>query len=59
MENEPVIPIQDIYLRQVVDGENKVLGVAAKQLADPGAGCKMGQTSRFRTNTGGRTPVFF
>ncbi len=35
-------PIQDIYLRQVVDGENKVIGVAAKQLADSGAGCKMG-----------------
>ena len=28
--------------RQVVDGENKVIGVAAKQLADSGAGCKMG-----------------
>ncbi len=35
-------PIQDIYLRQVVGGENKVIGVAAKQLADSGAGCKMG-----------------
>ena len=34
-------PIQDIYLRQVVGKENKVLGVAAKQLADSGAGCKM------------------
>ena len=31
-------PIQDIYLRVV---ENKVLGVAAKALADSGAGCKM------------------
>ena len=34
-------PIQDIYLRQVEGKENKVLGVAAKQLADSGAGCKM------------------
>ena len=34
-------PIQDIYLRQVVNGENKVIGVAAKALADSGAGCKM------------------
>ena len=35
-------PIQDMYLRQVVSGENKVLGVAAKAVADSGAGCKMG-----------------
>ncbi len=35
-------PVQDIYLRQVVGGENKVIGVAAKQLADAGTGCKMG-----------------
>jgi len=35
-------PIQDIYLRVVEKGENKVLGVAAKALADSGAGCKMG-----------------
>ncbi len=34
-------PIQDIYLRQVVNGENKVIGVAAKALADSGVGCKM------------------
>ncbi len=34
-------PIQDIYLRRVEKGENKVLGIAAKQLADSGAGCKM------------------
>ena len=34
-------PIQDMYLRQVVNGENKVIGVAAKALADSGAGCKM------------------
>ena len=35
-------PIQDIYLRVVEKGDNKVLGVAAKALADSGAGCKMG-----------------
>ena len=34
-------PIQDIYIRQVVNKENKVMGVAAKALADSGAGCKM------------------
>jgi branched-chain amino acid transport system substrate-binding protein len=34
-------PIQDMYLRQVVNGENKVLGIAAKAVADPGTGCKM------------------
>ncbi len=35
-------PIQDIYLRRVENGENKVIGIAAKQLADDGPGCKMG-----------------
>ena len=34
-------PVQDIYLRQVVGKENKVIGVAAKALADPGRGCRM------------------
>lgn len=34
-------PVQDIYLRQVQNGENKVIGIAAKALADSGAGCKM------------------
>jgi branched-chain amino acid transport system substrate-binding protein len=34
-------PIQDIYLRRVENKENKVIGVAAKALADSGAGCKM------------------
>jgi branched-chain amino acid transport system substrate-binding protein len=34
-------PVQDIYLRQVVGKENKVVGVAAKALADSAAGCKM------------------
>ncbi|MEO7547018.1 MAG: ABC transporter substrate-binding protein [Ramlibacter sp.] len=34
-------PIQDIYLRVVENKENKVIGIAAKALADSGAGCKM------------------
>jgi branched-chain amino acid transport system substrate-binding protein len=34
-------PVQDIYLRQVGDKENKVIGVASKALADPARGCRM------------------
>jgi branched-chain amino acid transport system substrate-binding protein len=34
-------PVQDIYVRQVSNKENKVIGVGAKALADSGAGCKM------------------
>ena len=34
-------PIQDIYLRQVKDSVNEVLGIAAKALQDPATGCKM------------------
>jgi branched-chain amino acid transport system substrate-binding protein len=34
-------PIQDIYLRQVKNGDNVVLGVAQKAVADPGRGCGM------------------
>ena len=34
-------PVQDIYLRQVVGKDNKVIGVATPALADPGRGCKM------------------
>jgi branched-chain amino acid transport system substrate-binding protein len=34
-------PVQDIYMRVVDKGENKVVGVAAKALADSGAGCRM------------------
>ena len=33
--------VQNIYLRKVINGENKVMGIAAEQLADPGKGCKM------------------
>ncbi len=34
-------PVQDIYLRQVVGNENKVIGIASKTLTDPGRGCRM------------------
>ena len=34
-------PVQDIYLRQVVGKENKLVGVASKGLADPARGCRM------------------
>ncbi len=34
-------PVHDIYLRRVENGENKVIGIAARALADSGAGCKM------------------
>lgn len=34
-------PIQDIYLRKVEKGDNVVVGIAAKALADSGAGCKL------------------
>ena len=34
-------PVQDMYLRVVENKENKVMGIAAKALADSGAGCKM------------------
>jgi branched-chain amino acid transport system substrate-binding protein len=32
---------QNIYLRKVQGTENKVIGIAAEALADPGTGCKM------------------
>ncbi len=34
-------PIQDIYLRQVQGDQNKSIGVAIKDLADPARGCKL------------------
>lgn len=34
-------PIQNIYLREAKGGENRVVGVAAEALADPGTGCKL------------------
>ena len=34
-------PIQDIYARRVVAGDQQVIGVAARALEDPAAGCKV------------------
>jgi branched-chain amino acid transport system substrate-binding protein len=34
-------PVQDIYLRQVTDKENKLIGIASKGLIDPARGCRM------------------
>jgi len=34
--------VQDFYLRRVENGENNSIAVAAKALADPGRGCKLG-----------------
>jgi branched-chain amino acid transport system substrate-binding protein len=34
-------PVQNIYLREAKGGENRVIGVAAEALADPGTGCRM------------------
>ncbi len=34
-------PVQDIYLRQVIGKENKLISVASKSLADPARGCKL------------------
>ena len=34
-------PVQDIYLREVVGRENRLVSVASKALTDPGRGCKM------------------
>ena len=35
-------PVQKIYLREAKGGENRVIGIAAEALADPGTGCKLG-----------------
>jgi branched-chain amino acid transport system substrate-binding protein len=32
-------PVQDIYLREVKNGDNAVIGIAQKAVADPGSGC--------------------
>jgi branched-chain amino acid transport system substrate-binding protein len=37
-------PIQTIWLREVRNGQNAVIGAAVKDLADPGTGCKMAST---------------
>lgn len=34
--------VHNIYLRRVENGLNKVVGIAAPALADPGTGCKLG-----------------
>jgi branched-chain amino acid transport system substrate-binding protein len=34
-------PVQDIYLRRTENGDNKVVGVAWKALADPARGCRI------------------
>ena len=34
-------PVQDMYLRQVSGKENRVIGIAARALADPARGCKL------------------
>jgi branched-chain amino acid transport system substrate-binding protein len=33
--------VQTIYLREAKGGENRVVGIAAEALADPGTGCKL------------------
>ncbi len=33
--------VQNIYLRRVEGGRNKVVGIAAEALSDPGGGCKL------------------
>jgi len=35
-------PIQNIYLRKVEKGDNKVIGIAWKALEDPARGCRLG-----------------
>ena len=32
-------PVQDIYLREVKNGDNAVVGIAQKAVSDPGTGC--------------------
>ena len=34
-------PVQTIYLREVKQGQNRLIGIAAPDLADPGTGCRM------------------
>lgn len=34
--------VHNMYLRRVENGLNKVIGIAAEALADPGTGCKLG-----------------
>ena len=32
-------PVQDIYMREVRNGDNAVIGIAEKAVNDPGTGC--------------------
>jgi branched-chain amino acid transport system substrate-binding protein len=34
-------PVQDVYLREVKSGDNAVVGIAERQVSDPGTGCGM------------------
>ncbi len=34
-------PVQDVYLREVKNGDNAVIGTAEKEVSDPGTGCGM------------------
>jgi branched-chain amino acid transport system substrate-binding protein len=34
--------VHNIYLRRAEGGQNKVVGIAAPALSDPGTGCKLG-----------------
>jgi branched-chain amino acid transport system substrate-binding protein len=34
-------PVQDVYLREVKNGDNAVIGIAQKAVNDPGTGCGM------------------
>jgi branched-chain amino acid transport system substrate-binding protein len=34
-------PVQNIYLRTVENGENKVIEIASPMLEDPARGCKL------------------
>ena len=38
---------QNIYLRKAEGGQNKVVGIAVENLADPGTGCKLADADRF------------
>lgn len=39
-------PTQNIYLREVRDGQNVVLGIAHEMLEDPATGCAMAEAAR-------------
>ena len=45
-------PIQNIYLREVKNGKNAYVKIAAEGLSDPGTGCKMVNPPRLRKPVG-------